>query len=572
MTDHVTRERLLHYVDGELSRSAIAETKEHLQSCWSCRVELDRLEKDIGVILDAHNQVFMPSLPDPPQPWPRMEPKLDASDESHRRPFFWRRVAPIAAEFLRPPYTFATAALVMLLIISLISLQVTPVSAAEVLRQVEAADARRLAITPRDVICQRVRVRKVGRDASGAQTSTLESWKTSESSYWNLGQDAVNSELLKRYQANGIAASLPLSSVAIKSWVGLAGSAPVVSREDDGTLNIRLVSNGPARSRGLEEVSFHVQPQDWGVNELMLSFSDATFDITKESFALVDKARVPRGILAALEPAALSLRAPVIASAPRPIHHAVVAPNLDDVEVDVRYRLHGIGADLGESIEVIRAAGQVVVDAWPVSPSRKAELARALEDKPGVRLEFQPPVEPAGSKVTAILPRAPSAQQPDQRLTKFFGSPETEEDYTRAVLQTRKALLAHLYALRTLASRWPVEAEAHLSAPARDELSWMVLDHAAGVRFALLDLHATLNPLLEHFGYAATPVASQGESSGWQDSAATALEAARSMERTLLSLLTTSDQPASVDEALPKLQRELQALDRIVTTLPASDQ
>ncbi len=572
MTDHVTRERLLHYVDGELSRSAIAETKEHVQSCWSCRVELDRLEEDIGVILDAHNQVFMPSLPDPPQPWPRMEPKLDASEESHRRPFFWRRVAPIAAEFLRPPYTFATAALVILLIISLISVQVTPVSAEEVLRQVEAADARRFAITPRDVICQRVRVRKVGRDASGVQTSTLESWKESESSYWNSGEDPVNSELLKRYQANGIADSLPLSSVAIKSWVSLAGSAPAVSRADDGTLNIRLVSNGPARQRGLEEVSFRVRPLDWIVSELMLSFSDATFDITEESFALVDKARVPPVILAALEPAALSLRAPVIASAPSPIHHAVVAPNLDDVEVDVRYRLHGIGADLGESIEVIRAAGQVVVDAWPVSPSRKAELARALEDKPGVRLEFQPPDEPAGSKVTAILPRAPSAQQPDQRLTKFFGSPETEEDYTRAVLQTRKALLAHLYALRTLASRWPREAEAHLSAPARDELSWMVLDHAAGVRFALLDLHATLNPLLEHFGYAATPVASQGESSGWQDSAATALEAARSMERTLLSLLTTSDQPASVDEALPKLQRELQALDRIVTSLPASDQ
>ena len=570
MTDHLTRERLLLYVDGELSRSAMAETKEHVQSCWSCRVELDRLEEDIGVILDAHNQVFMPSLPDPPQPWPRIEPKLYAREESQRRPFLWRRVAPVAAAVLRPPYTFATAALVLLLIVSLISVQVTPVSAEEVLRQVEAADARRFVVTPREVIRQRVRVRRVGRDASGAETSTLESWKASESSYWNSGQDAVNSELLKRYQANGIATSLPLSSVAIRSWVGLAGSAPVVSREDDGTLNIRLVSNGPARQRGLEGVSFHVQPQDWRVSELMLSFSDATFDITEESFALVDKARVPPVILAALEPAALSLRAPVIASAPRPIHHAVVAPNLDDVEVDVRYRLHGIGADLGESIEVIRGAGQVVVDAWPVSPSRKAELAQVLGDKPGVRLEFQPPDEPVGSKVTAILPRAPSAQQPDQRLTKFFGSPETEEDYTRAVLQTRKALLAHLYALRTLASRWPVEAEAHLSAPARDELSWMVQDHAAGARFALLDLHATLNPLLEHFGYAAVPAPSRGESSCWQDSAAAALEAARSMERTLLSLLTTSDQPASVNEALPKLQRELQALDRIVSSLPAS--
>ena len=388
-------------------------------------------------------------------------------------------------------------------------MQVTPVSAEEVLRQVEAADARRLAITPREVIRQRVRVRKVGRDASGGQTSTLESWKESESSYWNSGQDPVNSELLKRYQANGIATSLPLSSVAIKSWVGLAGSAPVVSRADDGTLNIRLVSNGPARQRGLEEVSFHVQPLDWRVSELMLSFSDATFDITEESFALVDKARVPPLILAALEPAALSLRAPVIASAPSPIHHAIVAPNLDDVELDVRYRLHGIGADLGESIEVIHAAGQVVVDAWPVSPSRKAELAQLLQDKPGVRLKFQPPDEPAGSKVAAILPTAPSPPRPDERLAKFFGSPETEEDYTRAVLQTRKALLAYLYALQTLASRWPLEAEAHLSAPARDELSWMVQDHAAGARFALLDLHAALNPLLDHFGYAAATATSR---------------------------------------------------------------
>jgi hypothetical protein len=248
----------------------------------------------------------------------------------------------------------------------------------------------------------------------------------------------------------------------------------------------------------------------------------------------------------------------------------VVAQNLDDIEIKVRYGLHSIGADLGESIELARADGQVVVNAWPLSPSRKVELGKVLGDEPAVRLEFQPRDEPAAPKATVVLPWAPSPQPPDQRLTKFFGSVVTEEDYVRGVLQSRKELLAHLYAMRALALRWPPDEETHLSAPARDQLSRMVRDHAAGARFALLDLHAALNPLLGHFGYAVTPAVSPNETAAWQDSAVAALEAAKRMERTLLSLLTTSDSPASVDEALPKLQRELEELDRIVSSLPAS--
>jgi len=569
MPDHLTRERLLRYLDGELSRSAMAETSEHVQSCWSCRVELERLEEDIATILDAHNKVFVPSLPEPPRPWCRIETRIQARERSSEGSNVWRQIATMAAAVLKPPVASASAALIVLLILSLISLPVRPLSAQEVLHQMELSDARRLVTTPREAIRQRVRVRKVERRSLSTESGTLESWKAGNANFWNPGREGVNSELLERYKANGIPMSLPLSSMAIECWTRLAGSTPVASREYDGAVKVLLVSSASARARGLDEVSFRVQPQDWRVDELQLGFSDAVFEITEESLAIVEKTQVPRNVLAVLDPADPSLRAAVVSPSPHPVPRLAVAPNLEDLEISVRYALHSIGADMGEVVEVTHAEGQVVVNAWPLSPDRKSELAEVLGGKPSVRLELQPPEEPALPKVTVVLPTVPP-QAPDQRLTKFFGSPEAEENYVSGILQSRRELLAHLYALRALALRWPSDGESHLSPAARDQLSSMVKDHAAGARLALVDLRAALTPLLEYFGYSASPVESQRETASWQDAATAALETGRVMERALLSLLTASDQPAHPDEALPSLQRQLQELERIVKGLPAS--
>jgi hypothetical protein len=574
MTDHLTRGQLLLYVDGELSCLARAKATEHLRSCWSCRAELNRLEEDIVVILDAHEKVFMPSLSGSPKPWSLVEQKLHAYERPPQASVFLRKVAPITAAVLRPPVAFATTALVAVLIISLIFLPLTPVSAKEVLDHVEIAEARRLAVTPRQAIRQRVHVRKVERSASGTETSTLESWQAGKTSCWNPGRDAVNSDLLSRYKANGVPESLPLSSVAVESWSALAGSNPAISRGDNGELRFQIAPNASARARGLEGVVFRVQPSDWSVNELMLSFSDASFDITEESFSVVDRTEVPRSVLAALDPADPILHTPAIAFTPKPLPAppaVVPAPNLNDIEMNVRYRLHGIGADLGEGVEVARDDGKVVVKAWPLPEERRAAVARTLGDQPEVRLEFQLADNSAGPKQTVVFPGTRSPQPPDQRLTEFFGSPETEEHYVTGVLESRDELLAHLYALRTLALRWPSDAEAQLSPAAREQLSWMVEDHATGARFALIDLQAALNPLLENFGYTSVPDIPHAAHPQWQDSATSSLDAARRLERTLLSLFTTSNSPATLEEALPSIQRELQELNRSLQALPATD-
>src|SRR5215813_10521964 len=69
MNNHLTQRELLLYVDGELSRWRVRQTQAHLFSCWSCRRELERLEQDIGAIVDAQNRSFLPSLPRSVRPW-----------------------------------------------------------------------------------------------------------------------------------------------------------------------------------------------------------------------------------------------------------------------------------------------------------------------------------------------------------------------------------------------------------------------------------------------------------------------------------------------------------------------
>src|SRR5277367_2207286 len=77
MTSHSSPEQLLRYLDGELPSSAMRKTAAHLQACWSCQVELDRLKLHIALIVDAEAEAFGPSLPPPPKPWPRIEPRLE---------------------------------------------------------------------------------------------------------------------------------------------------------------------------------------------------------------------------------------------------------------------------------------------------------------------------------------------------------------------------------------------------------------------------------------------------------------------------------------------------------------
>ena len=560
MTSHLSPEQLLRHLDGELSRSAMRKTTEHLQACWTCQVELGRLRDHIATIFDAHAEVFAPSLPAPPKAWPRLEPRLDREAARLGVPL-WRRLAANFGGVFRTPQVYAATAAVVGVVSLLIWAPLAPVSAKEVLTRAATADAVRFSITGEHVIRQRVRVKRTGTPAIPVQTAQLESWKSTKSTYWNSASDPVNTDLLARYQSNGLAEALPLSPPAVEAWVKLAGSEPNVSGKGE-TMEVQVASE--AQVHGLEAVQIEVRRRDWHVDAMTLAFVGATFQITEEDSAILERREVPSDVLARLEPAVAT---PVRTAVATTVTQSV---NLDDLEMAVRSDLHGISADLGESIEIrVHPPDRLVMNAWNVSPQRKEQLAALVANKPGVELRFEPPAGDITGRVVTLPPVAPPAQPRDLRLAQFFGSAQAQEDYARTVLKTGGNVLAHYYALRELAVRWPAEQEAGLSPAAKAQLAALVKDHANEIRSGVSGWETELNLLLKGLGNEVSD-GTPDKSRSWRDASAAGLDAARRVDQTLRALLTVSDAPLSLDDALPMLQRSTLVLEQAVRDLMAA--
>ncbi|MBV8570174.1 MAG: hypothetical protein JO319_06155 [Acidobacteriaceae bacterium] len=323
---------------------------------------------------------------------------------------------------------------------------------------------------------------------------------------------------------------------------------------------MQVASNAEGRARGLEECSFRVESRNWHVDAMTLSFENATFQIDEEESSILDRRDVPVDVLARLEPPEPSAAAPVI-HAPSARRNAVPTVNLDDLEMTVRYELHQMGADLGDSIEISRSQSELVVNAWGVSSQRKDQLTALLANKPGVQLEFQSPANGHRNPTHAITAVPPRSAQQDNRLLAFFGGADAEENYTRGVLQSSTDILAHLYALQELAVRWPPGQDSNLSSAAKTQFATMVRDHVHGVQTGLSELTPQIDFLLKGFGYEAIQTIPAAGSTSWQATTASTLERARTLDHILRSLLTTSETPMNVDEALPKLKQSVQELE-----------
>jgi hypothetical protein len=558
MTKHLSTERTLRYVDGELSKFATWQTTAHLKTCWACQAELDHLKDEIAAIVDAQTMVFTPSLPPPPGPWARLEPRLE--QVRCRNVSLWTKLVPFAGQPLRLNLAYSGAALAVVLVALSLWVSPLPVSAKEVLSRLGAAEGKRLAVTERQVLRQRIRVARTSR-VSSAKFARVESWQSLRSTYWDSG-DPIGAELLKHYESYGLGSALPMSLAAVETWVKVAGDEPDARRGWNG-ITVAVAAGAASRARGLERVSFHVNTANWCLDELTLAFADATYQITEQDSSVIPREEVPLAVLARLEP--LAPAPSRVAAAPAVPDAGGVPIDMDDLEMGVRYDLHQMGADLGEAIEIApQASGVLRVEARQVSPDIKEKLIALLGRRGSVQLEFQVRGTGApGRDATRTIPQTRGLIAPaDPRVASFFGSAQAQETYTQSVLETSNTVLAHLHALQELAGRWPEDRERALSSGSRTSLDAMVRDHIRQVTAQTAELQKQLAPLMQHFEIPLAGSAPPRLAVSWQEASVSCLDTGRRVDRLLRSLLTASDSTLAPEEALPILRQDLRALER----------
>jgi anti-sigma factor RsiW len=216
--------------------------------------------------------------------------------------------------------------------------------------------------------------------------------------------------------------------------------------------------------------------------------------------------------------------------------------------------LHGIGADLGDPVQVSLSDGRVQVSGVGVALERKRKILAALEPLPNVARNFSDP-PPAPLPNDAPLPKDAPATQPavastpgvfQSRLEAQLGGRGPVDRLTGQVLSWNESIMAHAYALRLLAQKFPTDTA--LSEQDRATLRGLARDHVAAMATPLADFDRVLVPVLTALG--ATSSGTVTAADAWQGAAEQVFQAARRIE-VLSSLLLGVTPGASGHADLP---------------------
>jgi hypothetical protein len=529
---------------------------------------MERLKGDIATLLDAQNEAFAPALPPPPRPWPGFDVILARNRSDHPPSWLIRFSSEISA-FLSPARITAISIVVFLLVFfgySLFHLQT--VSAKEVLQKIEVADKQRRTVTKDHVAHERVRIRKTTRGQASPKPESMDTWKSPTNAYWRIEHsDSVAADLRAKYQALRIPADLPLSPASIHSWGIAAGGSPTASREG-ADVNLTFAEARGEEARPVERVTLLIEPQSWHVKQMTLDFSDASFEVTEDEYSVIPTSEVPPDLLAYLQPPAVEpIVTPVSDIEMSALHPPML--NIDRVALDVLTTLHSLKADLGEPVTVTRSRRGIVVGLWQLPLDRQHELRAALYGKEGVQLQMAAPrvslrKNAAASEQVASADSGTALQiasrdgDEDQRLVKYFGSSQKQQEFTKEALGTSTTILSHLYALKGLQIQFP--AERSLTPEEQLQLHSLVQDHLSSISANLDTLRNQLAPLDRDFGVSLKTPATGPAAGTWQSGSLDLLEKARTVDHLLRSLLTTNQLPASPDSALPQIDENLSML------------
>ncbi len=553
---HFSENKLLLYLDGELSSKEAALVREHLVACWSCRMNADRVQEAVFAFVEYCDQVLRPLAAPPPSDENRFAGRLQGlRDQLGERSWLaqlhgsWRGLFSGArlAALPRPMAWTASGLILAFAVIAFFtwSDRAPVVTASELLRKASEAEAQELRATAQPVIYQKLRIRGGGRVATwelwrdtanaryrqavGSETEQL----ARKTSMRETVEAALVMELTEVLRANRMDPQRPLSPASFEAWrQSLAAKSEEVSSsqtEAGEMLTLRVLSLAAPSAGQIIEASLVVRARDWrllaqslkvrGENEIReYELNETTYDV------------IPLAALSVLaDPAPATMAATRITAAASPSPTLKPLPTkaeLRDAEVAALYTLHQLKADLGEQIEIARESNeQIVVRGQVETSERKQELIAALNGIPFVAARIQtfgeattPPVTAQPSAPLAPLPDANGDSAPaagvnlfERRLARYFAErasvPEDAAAINRRIARMANsavaessAALASGWALRRLAERFDdgpgEQMDEQMSVAAAARLREVIGNQLAEINTRSRNLRTQLEPAL----------------------------------------------------------------------------
>lgn len=523
-SSHPEEDVLTRYADEELSDAQMAEVEKHLRDCEECQYELHQI-RGASRAYASFVAAAKRRMPPPPAPWGDLRAEMAELD---RKPRVAERAAPVAA-FPRRTWWLAAAAALLVAVVTYRFGSEQTVSAAELLEKAAVAERAQ----PEG---QRRQIRMKFQNLMYTRPARLGP---------EVRLASGDPEAVEVFRARLVAANYswedPLSVRAYSDWRdGLdekTDAVTVVSRDEYASGRAYRIATRTG-SGELEEVALTLRASDLRPVHEVFRFRDGDpVEISDAGEWIEPPAAVEPGVaLAKIEP-------------------SVDVPATLADELRVVAALHGVGADLGEPVEIQRdsASGKLIVSGVDLRRERQEQIRAAVAglESVEVRFESSPPLAvPDRAPVREEAPDSPDALR--SRLEAVFGGQALVDQFVNEVLESSEANLSRAYAIRNLARRFPPERERDLGPADRQLLLSMVDDHAN----AMVGLGQRLPGLLEPvLGPAATPAAAPCRQ--WQACAEELIETAQRLDGALNRMLASSGRVASPEQVTEAAARAL---------------
>ena len=540
---HLSDEKLLLALDGELAASESARVKSHLQACWSCRARSEQIEEAIASVVEYRDLLATSFGPISTGGRAEFVTQLRQLARSAGSPTLRSRVVGT----LRALQSFSKGALprhaaisglvmaILLLVLFARPWEVRKVSANQLLEDAQVSEVRALQSVTRPVVYQKLSIRigdeavtrTIYRDLVGVrQTDRVDVSGGSEERSNGLAsprQPQKHSESMRsarnEIEQTFLQAHLnwqdPLSAATYKDWHNnLDQKHDQVSLSENNLLILTTTTDeGP-----IAEARLTFRTPDFHPIAAILLLHDARqVEVTELVWNVLPFEAVDPAIFSTepVRPLDVGRSANLVPPPSSPSD-----AELAESELQARVAIHAEGADLGEQIELDRdlpasrpssSERSVVIRGIISTLERKNNLVSALQGIPHVQLRLQTVEEAATHQNPVVGDRSEGIENQiaqetmaspnlevrpnespvgafngrralEQQLEDHYPKAEDRSAFINGVVELVQDALAQAWALRRLRDHYGPETVAQLSRGSRQTLELLIRDHVSVLR------------------------------------------------------------------------------------------